>query len=207
MTHRGPFQPQTFCDSVTLSAALRDRIPQPSCVLCTHPRDRTRPPRLQCWAHPPHTCGRTRSAHTTASHPHACIFSHAKTTRHTHRVKQTGRGQEGMRHATYTDPQPLPRPHLKHSRKASKHCAKWSIVYLAAPFPRLSDGIGHSGGTLLLQHQLLHPEPLVWSTGAEATSLHDWGSPLTTVQAAEKYKSHRGSIKRKTLSSYQAANE
>lgn len=100
-------------------------------------------------------------------------------------------------------------PSLTHMRSVqekpakSKHCAKLSIVYLVAQFPKhtdcQSDGVGCSGGTLL-QDQMLHPEPLVWSTRAEVTSLHSWGLPWTTVQPTEEHKSYRDIIKRKTLS-------
>lgn len=157
---------------------------------------------------PPPTCGWTRSSHTRASRPHACIFSHAKATRHTHcrnkSTKQKGRGQKGMQRATNTDLQPLPHPHLKHSRKASKEQTFCQIKYCVSGCSvpqthRLSDGVGCSGGTLL-QHQMLHPEPLVWSTRAEVTSLHSWGLPWTTVQPIEEHKSYRDIIKRKTLS-------
>lgn len=153
-------------DRLNSSEVLRDQIPQPSCVICTHLGAKTQPPWLYGRAHPRYTCGWTRSSHTPASRPHACIFSHAKATRHTHCVnnstEQKGRGQKGMQRAANTDLQPLPRPHLKHPRKASKEQTLCQIKHRAsigaAPRTRgVSDGLGCSGGTRLLQHHNAAP--------------------------------------------------
>lgn len=149
---------------------LRDHIPQPPCVICTHLRAETHPPPwLQRWAHPYYTCGWTCSSHTTALCPHACIFSHTKATCHTHCVnknmKQIGTGQKGMQCATNTDLQPLPRPHLKHSRKASKEQTLCQIKYCVSscsdPQTGCQMALAASGGTVLLQYPVLHCEPLV----------------------------------------------
>lgn len=80
----------------------------------------------------------------------------------------------------------------------SKHCAKWSIVSLAAQFPRHRDcQMGCSGGT-----------PLLWPNAApQASSLEhksrrnltSWlRSPLTALQPTER-KSYWEIIRRKTL--------
>lgn len=159
-------------DHLHSSELLGDCVLHPSCVICTH---------LGAKAQPHNTCGWTHCSHTRASHPHACIFSHAKATCHTHSVnksmKQKGRAQQGTQCATNIALQPLPRPHLKHSRKASEEqtlCPiKSCVSSCSVPQTRsLSGGVGCSGGTLLLPHQMLHPEPPVWSARAEVSSLH-----------------------------------
>lgn len=197
-------------DHLHSSEVLGDCVPHPSCVICTH---------LGAKAQPHYMCGWTRCPHTRASRPHACIFSHAKATRHTLSVnksmKQKGRARQGMQCATNTALQPLPHPHLKHSRKASKEqtlCPIKSCVSScsAAQTHNLSDGVGCSGGTLLLPHQMLQPEPPVWSAGAEVSLLHGRGSPSITAHPTEEHKSHREPVRGKTLSQYRkswAANE
>lgn len=200
---RGPAR----SDHLDSSEVLGDNIPQHSCVICTHLG--ARHGHLDCKA------GHTPTTRVDGHIPpiqQPCVHMPAFLVMQRPHVTPTAwkawsKREEDRRECSVPQTQ-ICSPSLAHfwsiqEKPKSKTSCQMQYCASSCSAPQthgLSDGTGSSGGTLLLQHQMLHPESLDCTERAQVTSLHSWGSPLTTVQPTEEHESYRDIIKRKTLS-------